>query len=131
MKSNLLKSTAFFAAPSALPNVHSAARRRAGAMLITAALMAAAPTLTFGATNVPLEDPIPGVITASVVTVDLKTIATGIIAPVTGAVAPGDENHIYVADQVGKLYRIQVGENKSAGTPIWVCRVYPCSACLL
>ena len=49
--------------------------------------------------------------------VDLKTIATGIIAPVTGAVAPGDEEHIYVADQVGKLYRIQVGENKAPGTP--------------
>ena len=116
MKSNLLKSTPFFAAHRGLRNVHSAVRRRAGAMLITAALMAA-PTLLFGATNVPLEDPIPGLIPASTVTVDLKTIATGIIAPVTGAVAPGDEEHIYVADQVGKLYRIQVGENKSAGTP--------------
>ena len=116
MKSNPWKSTPFHAAPRALPNVHSAMRRRAGAMLITAALMAV-PTLLFGATNVPLDDPIPGVIPASAVTVDLKTIATGIIAPVTGAVAPGDEDHIYVVDQVGKLYRIQVGENKSAGTP--------------
>ncbi len=116
MTSNLLRSPLFFAAPHGLPTLHSAMRRRAGAMLITAALMAA-PTLLFGAPNVPLEDPIPGLIPASKVVVDLKTIATDIIAPVNGAVAPGDEDHIYVADQVGKLYRIQVGENKSAGTP--------------
>ncbi len=116
MKSTLLKSTPFFAAHRGLPKVHSVMRRRAGAMLITAALMAA-PTLLFGAPNVPLEDPIPGVIPTSAVTVDLKTIATGLISPITAAVAPGDEEHIYVVDQVGKLYRIQVGENKSPGTP--------------
>ena len=117
MKSKLLNSTAFVIAPPVLRGIHSAVRRRAGAMLMTAALMAASPTLLFGATNVPLEDPIPGFIPASTVTVDLKTIATGLISPVTGAVAPGDNEHIYVADQVGKLYRIQVGHKKSAGTP--------------
>ena len=116
MKSNPWKSTSLFAAPRGLPRGHSILRRRAGALLVTAALMAL-PGMGFGAPNVPLEDPIPGLIPASKVVVDLKTIATGIIAPVTGAVAPGDEEHIYVADQVGKLYRIQVGENKAPGTP--------------
>ena len=116
MTSNSWKSTSLFAAPRGLPCGHSALRRRAGALLVTAALMAL-PGMGFGAANVPLEDPIPGLIPASKVVVDLKTIATGIIAPVTGAVAPGDEEHIYVADQVGKLYRIQVGENKAPGTP--------------
>ena len=116
MKSNPWKSTSLFAAPRGLPCGHSILRRRAGALLVTAALMAL-PGMGFGAPNVPLEDPIPGLIPASKVVVDLKTIATGIIAPVTGAVAPGDEEHIYVVDQVGKLYRIQVGDKKAPGTP--------------
>ena len=112
----MMKLNPLFSAQRGLPGARSAVRRHATAMLVTAALMAA-PTLLFGATNVPLEDPIPGAIPNSAVTVDLKTIATGFISPITAAVAPGDEEHIYVVDQVGKLYRVQVGDHKAPGTP--------------
>lgn len=112
----MTKPKPFFSAHRVLPSARSAVRRRATAMVITAAFMVA-PTLLFGATNVALVDPIPGTIPNSAVTVDLKTIASGFISPITAAVAPGDEEHIYVADQVGKLYRVQVGDNNAAGTP--------------
>jgi glucose/arabinose dehydrogenase len=112
----MMKSMVFLSQRFAPSGARATARRSAAAMLVTAAVMAV-PTLLFAAPNVPLEDPIPGLIPSSAVTVDLKPVASGLISPVVSALAPGDEDHIYVADQVGKLYRIQVGENRAAGTP--------------
>ncbi len=92
------------------------ARHSAAAVLITTVLVAA-PGIALSAGPVRLEDPIPALIPSSNITVDLKPVASGLISPVASAVAPGDENHIYVADQVGKLYRVSVSERSPGGSP--------------
>jgi glucose/arabinose dehydrogenase len=40
--------------------------------------------------------------------VDLETVATGLTSPVKGVVAPGEPGRLYVADQVGKLWAIDL-----------------------
>jgi glucose/arabinose dehydrogenase len=92
------------------------ARKSAAAVLIATALLAA-PAIVLGAGPVRLEDPIPALIPASNITVDLKPVASGLIAPVASAVAPGDKDHIYVADQVGKLYKVSVSDRTPGGSP--------------
>jgi glucose/arabinose dehydrogenase len=93
-----------------------AVRKSAAAVCITAALISV-PAIVLGADPVRLEDPIPALIPASKITVDLKTVASGFISPVASAIAPGDRDHIYVADQVGKLYKVSVSERSPGGTP--------------
>lgn len=58
--------------------------------------------------NTKIDDPIPGLIPASPTKVNLQTIATGLISPVGGAVAPGMPNRIFVLDQIGKIWSIEV-----------------------
>jgi len=73
-----------------------------------AALMATAlagPTLALGP-RVP--DPIPATITPGKVTIHLETVASGLTSPVTGAVAPGDKNHLFVGEQNGKIWAVDV-----------------------
>lgn len=55
-----------------------------------------------------IDDPIPRRIPASSVRIELGTVLKGLVAPVTGAVAPGLPNRIFVADQVGKVWSIEV-----------------------
>ena len=104
------------AGPRGSPRPRRAARQCAAAWSIAVTLIAAS-TGVLGASLVPLPDPIPGTIPASPITVDLKTVASGFVSPVAAAVAPGDDRHIYVADQIGKLYRISVSERMPGGTP--------------
>jgi glucose/arabinose dehydrogenase len=92
-----------------------AAHKCAVAVCIATALVASA--MAQGADPVPLADPIPALIPDSRITVDLKPIAIGLVSPVMGTVAPGDEDHIYVADQVGKLYKISVSQRTPGGSP--------------
>jgi glucose/arabinose dehydrogenase len=54
----------------------------------------------------PLADPIPALIPHSHVRVALETVMSGLVSPVAAAVAPGDRQHLYVADQTGQLWRI-------------------------
>jgi hypothetical protein len=65
-------------------------------------------------THVKIEDPIPGLIPPSSTQVNLVTMMEGnLISPVGGAVAPGMPNRIFVIDQVGKIWSLQVyGPNK-------------------
>lgn len=114
----MLQLNPIFTALCGKPHGHRryAARKSAAAMLLAVAFVAT-PAIVLGADPVRLEDPIPALIPASRVTVDLKTMATGFISPVTSALAPGDKNHIYVADQVGKLYKVSVSEQSPGGTP--------------
>jgi glucose/arabinose dehydrogenase len=69
------------------------------AVIAVAAPAAAAPALS---------DPIPAPIPVSTTQIALKPVATGLVAPVTGTVAPGDHKHLYVADQGGKIWQIDV-----------------------
>jgi glucose/arabinose dehydrogenase len=40
--------------------------------------------------------------------VGLKTIASGLTAPVSGVAAPGDPQHLYVVDQIGEILQIDL-----------------------
>ncbi|MCI0676102.1 MAG: PQQ-dependent sugar dehydrogenase [Phycisphaerales bacterium] len=57
---------------------------------------------------VPLDDPVPGPIAASTVHLQLQTLATGLVAPNWGAAAPGHPNRLFVTDQPGQLWAIDI-----------------------
>jgi glucose/arabinose dehydrogenase len=69
------------------------------AVIAVAAPAAAAPALS---------DPIPAPIPVSNIRIALEPVATGLVSPVTGTVAPGDHKHLYVADQGGKIWQIDL-----------------------
>ena len=60
------------------------------------------------AQHVKIDDPIPGLIPPSKTQVELKTMMTGLISPVGGAVAPGLPSRIFVLDQIGKIWALEV-----------------------
>jgi glucose/arabinose dehydrogenase len=74
--------------------------------LLALAAALAWPPATRAQQHAPLPDPIPGVIPQSPVGVALQTVMTGLVSPVTAATAPGDPAHLYVADQVGQVWRL-------------------------
>jgi glucose/arabinose dehydrogenase len=55
-----------------------------------------------------LDDPIPGLIPTSAIKIALQPVLSGLVSPVAAAVAPGDPNHLYVADQVGQVWRLSI-----------------------
>jgi glucose/arabinose dehydrogenase len=55
----------------------------------------------------PLADPIPAPIPRSDVAVALETVMSGLVSPVAAAVAPGERDYLYVADQAGQVWRIR------------------------
>ena len=69
------------------------------------------------AANTPLADAIPALIPQGAITANLVKIARGFVAPVTTAVAPGDEDHLYVVDQVGKLYAVPLAHKHHGAVP--------------
>ena len=77
--------------------VHRSIALAAVAVIAVAVPAAAAPAL---------PDPIPVPIPVSNTRIALKVVATGLVAPVTGVVAPGDHDHLYVADQGGQIWQI-------------------------
>ena len=52
----------------------------------------------------PLIDPIGATIPSSGITVGLQTVMSGLVQPTAGAVAPGDSEHLYIADQIGQVW---------------------------
>lgn len=56
----------------------------------------------------PLEDPIPDPIVNGAAAVGLELVADGLVSPLTGRVAPGHDDHLYVVDQVGHLWAVDV-----------------------
>jgi len=58
--------------------------------------------------DVRLDDPISAPIQKGSVRLRLKPVATELTAPNWGASAPGDSKHLYVSDQDGKLWRINL-----------------------
>ena len=62
-----------------------------------------------------LADPIPGSIAQGSIPVTLQTVATGLTAPNWGTFAPGDSERLFVTDQDGILWAIDlVTGNKTA-----------------
>ncbi|MCV6636197.1 PQQ-dependent sugar dehydrogenase [Candidatus Albibeggiatoa sp. nov. NOAA] len=62
--------------------------------------VAAAPT--------PLDNPITEVIQQGSQRIRLKSVATGLVAPNWGISAPNDNQHLYVIDQTGQIWRIDL-----------------------
>lgn len=58
-----------------------------------------------------LDDPIPALIPTSPIKVALHQVMSGLVSPVAAAVAPGDPGHLYVADQVGQVWKLAIREN--------------------
>ena len=48
-------------------------------------------------------------ITRSGALITLEPVAKGLISPVKGVAAPGDAQHLYIVDQPGKIWRVNVG----------------------
>ncbi len=57
-----------------------------------------------------LDNPIPAIIEKGAIRVRLKAIATRWAAPNWGISAPDDSEHLYVSDQNGKLWRINLAD---------------------
>jgi glucose/arabinose dehydrogenase len=70
--------------------------------------------------NTKIDDPIPGFIPASSIQVNLETIASGLVAPVGGAAAPGLGDSIFVTDQVGKIWQVKVHGNQRGRTRLFL-----------
>ena len=56
----------------------------------------------------PLDDPIPGPIATSPNFVRLESITSGLVAPNWGGVAPGHPDRMFVTDQPGQLYAVDI-----------------------
>src|SRR5262249_50923773 len=83
--------------------VRFAVATTAAALLVTT-LIAPATAATPG-----LADPIPGALPQSPFSVRLQTVASGLTSPVTATVAPGVPNRLFVADQLGKIWSVDIG----------------------
>ncbi len=59
------------------------------------------------APNTPIEDPIPGPVPTGQ-TIRLRPVADGMTAPNWGAFAPGDASTLFVTDQPGVLYAVDL-----------------------
>jgi len=79
----------------------------AAALVAPAAPSVAAPAPTG------LQDPIPGPIPDSGIRVALRPVATGLVSPTGGTAPRGDRKHLYVTDQNGKIWGIDLrGRNE-------------------
>ena len=63
-----------------------------------------------------LDDPIPERIRRGRIDVGLRTVADGLVSPVTGTFAPGVHDRLFVADQTGKIWSIDVGRDPGPRT---------------
>lgn len=57
-----------------------------------------------------VPDPIPALIAPSGITIGLETVASGLVNPVTATFAPGDDDHLYVAEQSGKIWQLDIDD---------------------
>ena len=77
--------------------------------LFYCACAALAPSATAAWAQVPTQNLLPGAIQEGGIGIQLKTIATGLTAPVYATTAPGDPNDLFVVDQIGKVDVIHNG----------------------
>jgi glucose/arabinose dehydrogenase len=76
-----------------------------GALGLALALGASA-----GANGKGLTDPIPGRLDRAPFSVSLETVATGLVSPTYATVAPGVSNRLFVTDQPGKIWSIDISQ---------------------
>jgi glucose/arabinose dehydrogenase len=80
--------------------------QRKSALLTTILLLGSSclSTQAWAQAHPPLIDPIGATIPPSGITIGLQTVMSGLVQPTAGAVAPGDSEHLYIADQIGKVW---------------------------
>jgi glucose/arabinose dehydrogenase len=76
------------------------------------ALTLSAALACFGQGHSELPDPIPGTIPQSAITVGLQEVASGFVVPIWGTSAPGDDDHLYVVDAIGKIYVVDISDDR-------------------
>ena len=67
-----------------------------------------------------LADPLPGRIWPSNVVFQLRTVLAGLVSPIGGAVAPGQPNRIYVVDQIGKVWALEVSGPRQGESSVFL-----------
>ena len=72
---------------------------------------------TGGALGARVPDPIPVPIPTGDITIGLETVASGLVNPVTATFAPGDKDHLYVAEQAGKIWQIAIDGEHGPAAP--------------
>ena len=75
---------------------------------VLTALVGALALSTTGAFAAGIQDPIPEPIPPAGVDIALETVASGLVSPVAAARAPGDGHHLFIADQNGMLWGLNV-----------------------
>ncbi len=83
-------------------------RARLPVLALTAAVGAVLVAAPAGAAGRGLADPIRGRIPTSSVSVGLRTVSTGFVSPNYATAAPGVEQRIFVVDQVGKIWNVDL-----------------------
>ncbi|WP_017444238.1 PQQ-dependent sugar dehydrogenase [Gayadomonas joobiniege] len=79
---------------------------------IATSLLIALPLFSLANDDLKLSDPIKKSITSSEIKLDMKAIASGLTSPVTGTYAPGLDNFVFVLDQIGKVYSLNLSSEK-------------------
>ena len=67
-----------------------------------------------GALGPRIPDPIPTLIEKGDVTIALETVASGFNGPVHALSAPGDDDHLYVVEQNGKIWSVDLDDDEPA-----------------
>ena len=67
-----------------------------------------------GALGTRVPDPIPALIPQGDITVGLDTVASGFVAPVGATFAPGDKDHLYVVEQSGQIWQVDISDEHGA-----------------
>lgn len=88
-----------------------------GSLTFAATMLVGGSPLASAQTHTPIVDPIPAAIPMSGITVGLEQVMSGLISPVAGAVAPGDPDHLYVADQTGQIWSVDVSGRRHPHAP--------------
>lgn len=60
----------------------------------------------------PIEDPVPAPIPMSSLSVELNDVASGLASPVAATYAPDHENSLFVVDQTGQIWQVDVSKKK-------------------
>ncbi len=89
-------------------------------IILTAASLSFAPSRALAQTHTPLIEPIPGTIPASGITIALETVMSGLVQPTAGAIAPGDPDHLYIADQIGKVWALDISRHNKGATRLFL-----------
>ena len=94
-------------------------RRLAAKTLRLSFVALGAGLLSFAQTHTPIADPLPAPQQSAVI-VGLQEVASGFVVPVWGAFPPGDDDHLYVVDAIGKIWAVNVSNENAPGKRLFL-----------